>query len=47
MFRDWCVPVMSDVSEMFLESCEEVLLCFADILFFTTCAFQEIDDIVG
>ena len=30
-----------------LESYEEVSLCFADILFFTTCAFQEIDNIFG
>ena len=38
---------MSDIREMFLKSCEEVSLCFANILFFTTNAFQEIDDIVG
>ena len=47
MFSDWCVSIMSDISEMFLETCKEVSLCFADILFFATCAFQEIDDIVG
>ena len=47
MFSDRCIPIMSDISEMFLELCEEVSLCFADILLFTTCAFQEVDDIVS
>ena len=39
MFRDWCVVVMSDASEMFFKMCNELSLCFADILFVAFVAF--------